>query len=564
MVETLLADTHFINGDNVSMRAKFIVGQILVVLTSFCVMNCPAQGRQVPRPLSEKSLSDLIGLQIDEAAIVAKVKQEGIAFTPEASIIDRLKKAGASDTLLDAVRTASSPSKLAIQVIHQPAITYQDVLKLLELGLDEPTILKRLIASPTHFTLDATQIAELKRAHASGAVLAAMRGGGKPARAGSLRLTDFAIVLDCSGSMGEKTTDGQSKMVEAKRVVSELVTRLPESLRVALIVYGYDRDLNCQAVKVARSLALLDASGKSDLSAQVAALQPVGGTPIASALELAGSELARNDSPCGMVLISDGKETCNGDPAGVAASLVSRLKLSFGLHVVGFDVQGDERASLAAIAQAGRGRYFNAQNVAELNMAIDGLGRDLEIQSKPAETAFKIGVGKARLVKILASTIELPPLDRVFVTPVGTDRMALGVQNVGRATAYGQVVRIAPSERAECFDVWWSPAKGRSVRMAKALPMTEPSTEIQPADYLGLVRVTGTNLPRSEAIMLTPPGTESFAVRASSIQSIDRYGKDMALPPGFYDLWIEPAVGGRAERVVEKLEVVAGKVTVID
>jgi hypothetical protein len=136
-----------------------------------------------------------------------------------------------------------------------------------------------------------------------------------------------------------------------------------------------------------------------------------------------------------MVLISDGKETCNGDPAGVAASLVSRLKLSFGLHVVGFDVQGDERASLAAIAEAGKGRYFNAQTAAELNKAIDGLGRDLEIQSKPAQTAFKIGVGRARLVKILPSTIELPPMERVFVAPVGTDRMALGIQNVARATA---------------------------------------------------------------------------------------------------------------------------------
>jgi hypothetical protein len=37
----------------------------------------------------------------------------------------------------------------------------------------------------------------------------------------------------------EKTTDGQSKMVEAKRVVPELVTRLPESLRGTLIVYGF-------------------------------------------------------------------------------------------------------------------------------------------------------------------------------------------------------------------------------------------------------------------------------------------------------------------------------------
>jgi hypothetical protein len=94
--------------------------------------------------------------------------------------------------------------------------------------------------------------------------------------------------------------------------------------------------------------------------------------------------------------------------------------------------------------------------------------------------------------------------------------------------------------------------------------MTEPTIEIQPADYLGLVRVTGMNLPRADVIMLTPPGTEGFVVRVSNIQSTDDYGKDMALPPGFYDLWIEPRDGSRSERVVENLEVVAGKVTVVD
>ena len=362
---------------------------------------------------------------------MSKVKQQGVDFTPDAAVLDRLKKAGASDALLEAIRSTTNSSKTAVQS-GPKAITYQDVLKLLELGLDELTIIKRLQASPTHFTLDPAQEAELKKANASAIVIAAMRGDRATAPVKKEPITDFAIVLDCSGSMSEKTSDGQSKMVEAKRVVSELVNRLPESLRVTLIVYGYDRALNCQAVKVARSLAPLDASGKSDLVSQVSALQPVGGTPIGAALELAGRELSKNDSPSGMVLISDGKETCNGDPAGVAASLVGRLKLTFGLHVVGFDVEGDERASLAAIAEAGKGRYFNAQTTADLNKAIDGLRRDLEIQAKPAETAVRIGVKKPRVVKILPPKIELPPMEAVYLSHAGLDQMVLGMQNIGK------------------------------------------------------------------------------------------------------------------------------------
>lgn len=553
-----MTDLYPPTGDDALMRATRRACVFAAIL--ICLMFCPARAQQAARPLTEKSLAELVDLQIDESAILAKVKQQGIAFAADAQALDRLKKAGASDTLLNALKSATNNTAQA----SPRAITYQDVLKLLELGLDESSILKRLQASPTHFTLDAEQVAELKKANASDAVIAALRGNRAPARADAPRVTDFAIVLDCSGSMSERTSDGDSKMVEAKRVVSELVARLPERLRVTLIVYGYDRDLNCQAVKVARALAPLDASGKSDLTSQVAALQPVGGTPIASALELAGRELAKNDSYCGLVLITDGKETCNGDPVAVAGTLASHLKLSFGLHVVGFNVPGDEQASLEAIARSGKGRYFNAKTAADLNNAIDGLRKDLEIQSKPADLFKKVRVPGARLVKLLPSKIELPPMEDVFIAPLGTDRMALRVQSVGRSPRYDQVMRIAASEKAETFDIWWAPVKGRAVLMAKALPITESNIEIQPADYLGLVRVTGTNLPKSQLIMLTHPGTESFATRATNIQSTDAYGKDMVVPPGVYDLWVEPSDGSRSEKVAEKLEVVAGKVTVIE
>ncbi len=40
--------------------------------------------------------------------------------------------------------------------------------------------------------------------------------------------------------------------------------------------------------------------------------------------------------------------------------------------------------------------------------------------------------------------------------------------------------------------------------------------------------------------------------------------KHMIVAPGQYDLWIEPADGGRAEKLAEKIEVTAGKATVIE
>src|SRR5207248_579537 len=141
-----------------------------------------------------------------------------------------------------------------------------------------------------------------------------------------------------------------------KRTVTDLIQKIPNGLNLSFLIYGHDKNLKCQAVKVVRPMSPLDAAGKSGLARIIDRLQPVGATPIALALHAAGAELARNNAPSGLVLISDGKETCNGDPAAEAASLARNPNLWFGINVIGFDVQEDERAALAEIARAGKGQ----------------------------------------------------------------------------------------------------------------------------------------------------------------------------------------------------------------
>ena len=100
--------------------------------------------------------------------------------------------------------------------------------------------------------------------------------------------------------------------------------------------------------------------------------------------------------------------------------------------------------------------------------------------------------------------------------------------------------------------------------MIAGLKVDEPSVSIKPDEHLGLVRVTAANLPAAGAVFLTPVGTEAFALRADAAQSAPGYGKDMAVAAGQYDLWIEPAAGGKSERLAEKVQVTAGQVTVIE
>jgi von Willebrand factor type A domain len=518
--------------------------------------GAPARGDQ---PLNEENLTKLIALQIDDDAIVAKIKKSGLGFAVDGPAVDRLAKAGASGPVIAAIRSAASAPAAAAG-----AISYHDVLALLKLGLGEGEIIRRLEKSPTIFTLDARQVEELKAAGATEGLLQAMQKGRAAPHARGPRVTDFAIVLDCSGSMGEPTRDGQIKMVVARRVVTELIARMPEKLRVTLVIYGYDRDLNCQAVQVARPLGELGSSGKSELAGIIAGLQPVANTPIARALEVTGAELAKNDAPCGLVLLTDGKETCGGNPIEVAATLASKLNLSYGVNVIGFDVQDDERAALSEVARAGKGKYYNAQTAAELIEVVKGLQKELEVVARPAPIRNKIRLNAARNLEILPPTVQLPAFDAIYLTPAGTGAMALRVDHIARTAKYGQSLRIPPSVKAERFDVWWVPERGRAVRMIKDLTVDEPSVAIKPDEHLGLVRVSAANLPAASAVFLAPVGTADYALRAQSAQSAPGYGKDLAVAPGQYDVWIEPAAGGKAERIAEKVEVTAGQVTVIE
>jgi len=330
---------------------------------------------QAPRLLGEGDLIKLLDLQVDDAAILKRIQKGGIDFTVDEATLDRLKKAGASEGVLDAVREAAKARPTVPK--SAKAVTYEDILALLRAQVEEQDILDRLAKSPTIFTLGAEQVDELKKAGASEKLLETMQGKRPSAPAGEV--TDLAIILDCSGSMGEKTRDNQIKMDVAKRVVSELVHDIPSGLNVTFLIYGHDANLRCKAVKVVRPLDPLDSVGRAMLINAIREFRPVGATPIATALGAAGSELAKGRGPAGLVLISDGKETCGGDPSAETARLVKELKLTFGVHVIGFDVQPNERAALEEIARAGKGQYYNAVSAAKFREVVQVMHKKITV-----------------------------------------------------------------------------------------------------------------------------------------------------------------------------------------
>jgi len=500
------------------------------------------------QPLSTEGLVQLHTLGINADAVVQKISADGIGFTPDDATIAKLAGKGVPTEVLTAAKSASAAPKPAGNVI-----TYANVKQLVALGIDESAIIERLSSSPTIFTLDANQEQELRAAGASDKLFAALRGERvAPSTKSAEKVTDIALILDCSGSMNETTSDGKTKIDVARSVVANMIQKYPAGLRVSLIVYG-DTTGVCNDVRVVRPLSTLDNAAKGWLNSEVHQLQAKGKTPIAFALRRAGQEQAKFDADSSVVLIYDGIETSNGEPAYEAAALAQRFNLRYGVTVFGFAVAGAERTALEEIAAAGNGQYFNAESAEALVQQTTSVQAEIEVEP------VKITKRGRRAVVVKTPRIEFPALKRIALIDAN-DYLAEShnYKAVTESNSYDRSIRIPSGQKS--YDLLFVPQAGLSVRMVSALQIPDRSTiQVQPEDYLGLVNLAGEGLPPAKLVALVKVGdygTDSHNFRP--IQTADRYGADLMVPTGEYDLWIL-GQDGQSELLEEKLEVKAGE-----
>lgn len=182
--------------------------------------------------------------------------------------------------------------------------------------------------------------------------------------------SDILFILDGSGSMWGQI-DAKAKIETAKTTMASLLDSTPSDARIGLMTYGTTSKKSCTDVTVLNPVG----ADRSAIKQSVAGLTPLGKTPIDLALAMGVKTLADTepaDTQKSVVLISDGIETCDGDPCSVAG-LAKSTGVAMKVHVVGFDVDQDARAQLECIANAGGGQYFNASDTDGFEQAMQAV-----------------------------------------------------------------------------------------------------------------------------------------------------------------------------------------------
>lgn len=183
---------------------------------------------------------------------------------------------------------------------------------------------------------------------------------------------NILILLDASYSMKENLEHGMQKMDAAKMVLQQALSRVPSDVNLGLRVFGQgytgDPFMDC---KQSALLVPLGQGNRRSIIERVRQVHPYGLTPLEFALrQAAESDLQGLNGPKTLILISDGADTCGGNPCEFIKQL-PRLGIKLKVDIVGLSLKNrpDDimaRHQLNCITEQSGGKYYDANTAAQL------------------------------------------------------------------------------------------------------------------------------------------------------------------------------------------------------
>ena len=200
-----------------------------------------------------------------------------------------------------------------------------------------------------------------------GALVVAAVKDGRPVV--SLSDKSVEIVVDASRSMWGRM-DGEPKMTVAKSILHDVSYWFPEDLDLALRAYGSTSPSDSNNCSDSTLLVPFGDQNREPIRNAISALKPLGQTPIAFALRQASYDFGAMSDEKAVVLVTDGIESCGGDPVQAARDLRDQ---GIVVHLIGFglgNAADEDWRSLQAVADASGGRYVTAGSAQELKDAL--------------------------------------------------------------------------------------------------------------------------------------------------------------------------------------------------
>lgn len=173
------------------------------------------------------------------------------------------------------------------------------------------------------------------------------------------------IILDASGSMWAQI-DGKPKLEIARESLRTVLQSVPADDEIGFMAYGHREKGSCDDIQL---IVPPQAGSASAITDAADSLKFLGKTPLTAAVKQAAEALKYTEDKATVVLITDGLETCGGDPCALGKELEAS-GVDFTADVVGFGLTADEGKQIACLADNTGGKYIQASDEKALQEAL--------------------------------------------------------------------------------------------------------------------------------------------------------------------------------------------------
>ena len=263
------------------------------------------------------------------------------------------------------------------------------------------------------------------------------------------------LVFDASGSMWNRVEGDLSRIEVARDVMADYFANRDGAVPLSVIAYGHNRRGDCGDIDV---VAPMGHAAPAELESRLRALMPRGMTPLTDSLRLARGQIPPAAEAADIILVTDGLETCEGDPCALAAELAAE-GIEIRAHVVGFGLSREELQGLSCITDQTGGMMFDTNSGAELAEALRQVSTAEpapepmpEPEPEPArDAAFNIGdKAEAGFVYSIRWNGDARNVDYMGFVPQGENNAVAGpsYRTIGGtgAAPNNPATRTAPSE----------------------------------------------------------------------------------------------------------------------
>ncbi len=224
--------------------------------------------------------------------------------------------------------------------------------------------------------------------------------------------TRILLLLDASGSM-LGNWGRTNRITAAKRLIASMIDSLKtnQDLELALRVYGHQYHKRFQNCKDSKLEVAFKKDNHQQIINQLGKLQPKGTTPLAYSLEQAAKDFPDEKNVRNIVIIiTDGLESCDGDPCGVSIALQKR-HIFLKPFIIGLGMNQSFADEFSCL-----GKFYDAANI----------------------STFKKVLSKAIFQTLEKTTLSVELLDQSDKPTVSNVNVSF-INNVTRETVYNFV-----------------------------------------------------------------------------------------------------------------------------